>query len=37
MKRAAAVPLANATGPFVSGLAHPDFLVEMDAIAAVPQ
>jgi enamine deaminase RidA (YjgF/YER057c/UK114 family) len=22
---------------FVSGLAHPDFLVEMDAVAAVPQ
>jgi enamine deaminase RidA (YjgF/YER057c/UK114 family) len=22
---------------FVSGLAHPDFLVEMDAIAVVPQ
>lgn len=25
------------TGVFVSGLAHPDFLVEMDAIAVVPQ
>jgi enamine deaminase RidA (YjgF/YER057c/UK114 family) len=25
------------TGVFVSGLAHPDFLVEMDAVAAVPQ
>ncbi len=24
------------TGVFVSGLAHPDFLVEMDAIAVVP-
>ena len=24
------------TGIFVSGLAHPDFLVEMDAIAVVP-
>jgi enamine deaminase RidA (YjgF/YER057c/UK114 family) len=22
---------------FVSGLAHPDFLVEMDAVAVVPQ
>jgi enamine deaminase RidA (YjgF/YER057c/UK114 family) len=25
------------TGVFVSGLAHPDFLVEMDAVAVVPQ
>ena len=25
------------TGVFVSGLAHPDFLVEMDALAVVPQ
>ncbi len=25
------------TGVFVSALAHPDFLVEMDAVAAVPQ
>ena len=25
------------TGVFVSGLAHPDFLAEMDAIAVVPQ
>lgn len=25
------------TGVFVSGLAHPDFLVEMDAIAVAPQ
>jgi enamine deaminase RidA (YjgF/YER057c/UK114 family) len=25
------------TGVFVAGLAHPDFLVEMDAIAVVPQ
>ena len=25
------------TGVFVSGLAHPDFLVEMDAVALVPQ
>jgi enamine deaminase RidA (YjgF/YER057c/UK114 family) len=25
------------TAAFVSGLAHPDFLVEMDAIAVVPQ
>jgi enamine deaminase RidA (YjgF/YER057c/UK114 family) len=25
------------SGFFVSGLAHPDFLVEMDAIAVVPQ
>jgi enamine deaminase RidA (YjgF/YER057c/UK114 family) len=25
------------TMAFVSGLAHPDFLVEMDAVAAVPQ
>ena len=25
------------TAAFVSGLAHPDFLVEMDAIAAVPE
>jgi enamine deaminase RidA (YjgF/YER057c/UK114 family) len=25
------------TGVFVSGLAHPDFLVEMDAVAIVPQ
>jgi len=25
------------TGMFVAGLAHPDFLVEMDAIAVVPQ
>jgi enamine deaminase RidA (YjgF/YER057c/UK114 family) len=25
------------TGMFVSGLAHPDFLVEMDAVAVVPQ
>ncbi len=25
------------TGVFVSGLAHPDFLVEMEAIAVVPQ
>ena len=25
------------TGAFVSGLAHPDFLVEMDAIAIVPE
>lgn len=25
------------SGVFVSGLAHPDFLVEMDAIAVVPQ
>ena len=25
------------TGVFVSGLAHPDFLVEIDAIAVVPQ
>ena len=25
------------TGVFVSGLAHPDYLVEMDAIAVVPQ
>ena len=25
------------TGVFVSALAHPDFLVEMDAIAVVPQ
>ena len=24
------------TGIYVSGLAHPDFLVEMDAIAVVP-
>jgi enamine deaminase RidA (YjgF/YER057c/UK114 family) len=24
------------TGLFVAGLAHPDFLVEFDAIAAVP-
>ena len=24
------------TGVFVSGLAHPDFLVEMDAVAVVP-
>ncbi|HVU66212.1 MAG TPA: RidA family protein, partial [Ktedonobacteraceae bacterium] len=24
------------TGIFVSGLAHPDFLVEIDAIAVVP-
>ncbi len=24
------------TGLFVAGLAHPDFLVEMDAIAVVP-
>jgi enamine deaminase RidA (YjgF/YER057c/UK114 family) len=25
------------TGVFVAGLAHPDFLVEIDAIAVVPQ
>src|SRR5829696_8268157 len=25
------------TGVFVSGLAHPDFLVEIDAVAVVPQ
>jgi enamine deaminase RidA (YjgF/YER057c/UK114 family) len=25
------------TGMFVAGLAHPDFLLEMDAIAVVPQ
>ena len=25
------------TGMFVAGLAHPDFLVEMDAIAVVPE
>lgn len=25
------------TGMFVSGLAHPDFLVEMDAVAVVPR
>jgi enamine deaminase RidA (YjgF/YER057c/UK114 family) len=25
------------TGVFVSALAHPDFLVEMDAVAVVPQ
>lgn len=25
------------TGAFVSGLAHPDFLTEMDAIAVVPE
>ena len=25
------------TGVFVSGLAHPDFLLEMDAVAVVPQ
>jgi enamine deaminase RidA (YjgF/YER057c/UK114 family) len=25
------------TGVFVSGLAHPEFLVEMDAVAVVPQ
>jgi enamine deaminase RidA (YjgF/YER057c/UK114 family) len=25
------------TGVFVSGLAHPDFLVEMDVVAVVPQ
>jgi enamine deaminase RidA (YjgF/YER057c/UK114 family) len=25
------------TMAFVSGLAHPDFLVEMDAVAVVPQ
>ncbi len=25
------------TGMFVAGLAHPDFLVEMDAIAVLPQ
>ena len=25
------------TGAYVAGLAHPDFLVEMDAIAVVPQ
>ena len=25
------------TGGFVSALAHPDFLVEMDAVAVVPQ
>jgi enamine deaminase RidA (YjgF/YER057c/UK114 family) len=25
------------TGVFVSGLAHPDFLIEMDAVAVVPQ
>jgi enamine deaminase RidA (YjgF/YER057c/UK114 family) len=25
------------TGVFVSALAHPDYLVEMDAVAAVPQ
>jgi enamine deaminase RidA (YjgF/YER057c/UK114 family) len=25
------------TAAFVSGLAHPDFLVEMDAVAVVPQ
>ena len=25
------------TGVFVPGLAHPDFLVEMDAVAVVPQ
>jgi enamine deaminase RidA (YjgF/YER057c/UK114 family) len=25
------------TGVFVSGFAHPDFLVEMDAVAVVPQ
>jgi enamine deaminase RidA (YjgF/YER057c/UK114 family) len=25
------------TGVFVSGLAHPDFLVEMDAVAVAPQ
>jgi enamine deaminase RidA (YjgF/YER057c/UK114 family) len=25
------------TGAFVSGLAHPNFLVEMDAVAVVPQ
>ena len=25
------------TGVFVSGLAHPDFLVEVDAVAVVPQ
>ena len=25
------------TGMFVSGLAHPDFLVEIDAVAVVPQ
>ena len=32
------VPNAPAiTGVFVSGLAHPDFLVEMDAVAVVPQ
>ena len=25
------------TGVFVSALAHPDFLVEMDAVTVVPQ
>jgi enamine deaminase RidA (YjgF/YER057c/UK114 family) len=25
------------TGVFVAALAHPDFLVEMDAIAVVPE